>query len=91
MNTVFAIKNQHGLYLSKQQEWVTGSDNQNLFRTAHKDEAINTVFELSSRDIYVRAEAIACEADAKGNPTVEVSAIEAPATSIEATEAPQPA
>jgi hypothetical protein len=69
-NTVFVVKNQHNLYLSKQQEWVDGADNQSLYRTRHRDEAINSVFEVSSRDIYLRAEAVACELDAKGNPAL---------------------
>lgn len=84
MNTVFAIKNQHGLYLNKHQEWVDGRDGQSLFRTAHRDEAINTVFEMSSRDIHVRAEVIACALDEKGNPLAEPMAAE-PATALEST------
>lgn len=72
--SVFVIKSQSGLYLNKQQEWVDGRDSQTLFRTPHKDEAINTVFEVSSRDIYLRAEALACDTDTKGNPVVTVTA-----------------
>lgn len=71
MTSVFVVKNQLGQYLNKQQEWVDGSDSHTLLRTLHKDEAINTVFEVSSRDIYLRAEAFACELDAKGNPIVD--------------------
>jgi len=67
---VFVIKNQQGLYLSKQQEWVSGADNPLLFRTQHRDEAINTVFEVGLRDIHLRAEAVACEVDAKNHPVV---------------------
>ena len=73
MTSVFVVKNQLGQYLSKQQEWVGGADSQALFRTAHRDEAINTVFEVSSRDIYLRAEALACDVDAKGNPIVDAA------------------
>lgn len=79
MASVFVVKNQLGLFLNKQQEWVNGSDNHTLYRTAHKDEAINTVFEVSSRDIYLRAEALACECDEKGNPLVTVTAVAPPA------------
>lgn len=78
MTCVFVVKNHLGLYLSKQQEWVDGSDSHALYRTAHKDEAINTVFEVSSRDMYLRAEAMACECDDKGNPVVTVAASPAP-------------
>jgi hypothetical protein len=73
MNKVFVVKNQHGLYLSKQQEWISGAERQALFRSQHRDEAINTVFEASSRDIYLRAETLACEVDAKNNPLVDVA------------------
>ncbi|HET8710830.1 MAG TPA: hypothetical protein VFM32_05625 [Spongiibacteraceae bacterium] len=74
MASVFVIKNQYNHYLNKQLEWVDGSDTHALYRTPHKDEAINTVFEVSSRDIYLRAEALACECDEKGSPLVAVSA-----------------
>ena len=73
-NTVFVVKNQHDLYLSKQQEWVDGTDTQSLYRTRHRDEALNTVFEVSSRDIYLRAESVVCELDAKANPILATAA-----------------
>lgn len=85
MTCVFVVKNQLGLYLNKQQEWVDGSDSHALYRTAHKDEAINTVFEVSSRDIYLRAEALACDCDDKGNPVVIVAT--AAVAAAEATDA----
>lgn len=70
-NVVYVIRNQHGLYLNKQQEWVDGREAQSLFRCAHHDEAINTVFEVSAKDIALRAEALACPLDARKNPLVE--------------------
>lgn len=72
-NIVYVIRNQHGLYLNKQQEWVDGRDAQSLFRCAHHDEAINTVFEVSAKDITLRAEALACPLDARKNPRVEAA------------------
>jgi len=66
--TVFVIKNQTGQFLSKQQEWVDAGQSQTLFRSTHRDEAINTVFEVSSKDIYLRAEIMACHVDSKGQP-----------------------
>lgn len=83
MATVFVVKNQSGLYLNKQQEWVDGSDSPSLYKTTHKDEAINSVFEVSSRDIYLRAEAFACETDEKGNPLVTVAATPPPSEPTE--------
>ena len=77
MTKLFIIRNQNGQYLSKQQEWLDGGDRNALYRTVHRDEAINTVFEVSSRDIYLRAEALACDADARGNPLLGDSAVPA--------------
>jgi hypothetical protein len=66
--TVFVIRNQAGLFLNKQSEWVEASQAVSLYRTVHRDEAVNTVFEVSSKDIYLRAEVVACPVDAKGVP-----------------------
>lgn len=71
MSQVFIVRNQQGLYLSKQREWISGSDAQHLYRTAHKDDAINTVFEVSSKDVHVRATAVACALNDKGQPQVD--------------------
>lgn len=71
MNTVFVIQNQHGHYLSKQKDWTDGKDRRQLFRTAHHDEAVNQVFELSSKDISLRANALSCELDDSGHPQVK--------------------
>ncbi len=77
MTKLFIIRNQHGQYLSKQQEWLDGGDRNTLYRTVHHDEAINTVFEVSSRDIHLRAETLACDADARGNPLLGDGAVPA--------------
>ncbi|MAK44347.1 MAG: hypothetical protein CMN80_09385 [Spongiibacter sp.] len=71
MTNVFVIQNQHGHYLGKQQQWLDGRDRKLLYRTEHHDEAINTVFELSSKDIWLRANALACPLDEHRQPDVE--------------------
>lgn len=71
MAIVFVIQNQHGHYLSKQLEWVDGSDRRSLFRTSHHDEAINVVFEQSSKNIELRAHPLPCETDDAAQPKVE--------------------
>lgn len=78
-NTVFVLKNQQGLYLTKQQEWVDGSDAHVLYRTRHRDEATNTIFEASLRDIHLRAETVVCELDAKNNPVLATAETLTPA------------
>ena len=90
MSTVFVVRNQDGYFASKQKEWECGREPKLLFRSPHKDEAINMVFELSSKDIYLRAEAISVELDEKKQPVVEVTAPPKPEPEAEAeTEAPE--
>ncbi len=74
MSKVFVVRNQSGLFASKQKEWLDGREPKLLFRSPHKDEAINLVFELSSKDIYLRAEAISVALNDKKQPIVEVTA-----------------
>jgi len=68
--TVFVLKNQAGLFLNKQGEWVDAGQPATLYRTVHRDEAVNTVFEISAKDMYLRAEVIACKVDEKGQPAI---------------------
>lgn len=72
MSESYIVKNQQGYFASKHKEWLDGREPRLLFRSPHKDEAINLVFEMSAKDINVRAEAISCELDDKKNPIVEV-------------------
>jgi len=74
MSSVYLVKNQQGYFATKQKAWECGRDPKLLFKTAHKDEAINMVFELSSKDISLRAEVIAVEQNDKNLPIVEVTA-----------------
>tara|TARA_R110001583_G_scaffold11639_15_gene52456 strand:+ start:802 stop:1128 length:327 start_codon:yes stop_codon:yes gene_type:complete len=71
MATIFVIQNQHGHYLGKQQQWLDGRDKRLLFRTAHSDEVANMIFEQSSKDIHLRAQALACELDESNQPIVK--------------------
>ena len=73
MSEVYVVTNQDGYFASKQKEWLDGRDPKPLFRSAHKDEAINMVFELSSKDIHVRASTLVVELNDKKQPVVEVT------------------
>lgn len=92
MSQCFVIRNHQNFYLDKHKEWVDGRENQLLFRTQHRDEAINMVVELSSKDISLRAQYIECELNNKKHPIVEVFVEEsALATQQELTEESSPA
>ncbi|MGK0442001.1 MAG: hypothetical protein ACJA0N_001808 [Pseudohongiellaceae bacterium] len=73
MSEVYVVKNQDGYFASKKKEWLDGRDPKALFRSPHKDEAINMVFELSSKDIHVRAVTELVELNDKKFPIVEVT------------------
>ena len=78
MTEVFLIRNQLGHYWGKSKAWVDGSQPRLVQRTPHRDEAVNTLFELSSRDIDLRGEVVAAELGERGEPVVEVSQIPLP-------------
>ena len=71
---VFVIRNQLGHYWGKGKEWVDGTEPKAIMRVKHEDEAVNTLFELSSRDFDLRGEVLAAPLTEKGEPDVEPSA-----------------
>lgn len=78
MTEVFVIRNQLGHYWGKSKAWVDGSQARLVQRTPHRDEATNTLFELSSRDIDLRGEVLAAELNERGEPVIEPSQIPLP-------------
>ena len=78
MTDVFVIRNQLGHYWGKSKAWVDGSQPRLVQRTPHRDEAINTLVELSSKDIDLRGEVVAAELGERGDPLVEPSQIPLP-------------
>ncbi|MFT6052858.1 MAG: hypothetical protein ACI9B9_002514 [Halioglobus sp.] len=95
MNEVFVIRNQLGHYWGKKKLWVDGSDNRTVMRLRHRDEAVNSLFELSSKDFELRGEIVEAQLSAKGEPEVEASDIPLPDAEVDETLAteqiPQPA
>ncbi len=78
MTEVFIIRNQHGHFWGKSKAWVDGRDARTLFRCKHEDEAINTVVELSAKDVELRGEVLPAELNDKGNPVVTPSDVPLP-------------
>jgi hypothetical protein len=70
MSSVFILRNQHGLFISRQGEWVNGREAAGLFRTTHKDEAINEMFEVSAKDHQQRVEIVSVSTNDKGIPAL---------------------
>ncbi len=78
MTEVYVIRNQDGHYWGKSKAWVDGSEPRTVLRVKHEDEAVNTLFELSSKDYELRGEAVAVELSDRGEPLLEVSDIPLP-------------
>jgi hypothetical protein len=73
MNEIFVISNQHGHYWGKSREWVDGSDARALWRSEYRDDAVNTLVELSARDITLRGRVDAVPVNPRGEPLVSTS------------------
>lgn len=67
MQEVYIIRNQDYLYLNKHGDWVDGCESHSLFRTAHKDEALNMKVELSVRHPRLRLTLVSGALDEKGH------------------------
>ena len=78
MTDVFVIRNQLGHYWGKSKAWVDGSQPRLVLRTAHRDEAVNTLFELSSKDFELRGEVVQAQLGERGEPIIEASQIPLP-------------
>lgn len=93
MAELFVIRNQLGHYWGKSKAWVDGSDAKAVKRTRQRDDAVNTLFELSSKDFELRGEVLQVEATERGEPVVEPSEFPLPADEaiLEQEAAPEPA
>ena len=78
MTAVFVICNQQGHFWGKKKMWVDGSEPKTLLRVKNRDEASNTLFELSSKDFELRGEIVEAQLNPKGDPIVQVSDIPLP-------------
>ena len=78
MTDVFVIRNQLGHYWGKGKAWVDGSQPKQVLRTTHQDEAVNTLFELSSKDFELRGDVVAAELSERREPIIEASQIPLP-------------
>lgn len=62
MQNLFLIHNQDGYFLGKSGDWLDGREPTQLFRTLHKDEAVNQLFEANSQNVELRLSLLECPA-----------------------------
>ncbi len=52
---IYIIKNHDESILGKDLEWLDGRDTNQIFKTEHRDIALNQLIELNAKDINLRA------------------------------------
>lgn len=80
MSDVYILQNQAKLFLGKQKDWLDGTDPSSLYKTPHKDEAINLMFEVSSKDYTQRIHTVSCGVNDKGLPVIPQDILPEPGT-----------
>jgi hypothetical protein len=83
MAELYVIRNQLGHYWGRGKCWVDGADARAVKHSRHRDEAVNILFELSSKDFELRGEVLQVEANERGDPVVEASQIPLPMDPVE--------
>ncbi|UTF58876.1 hypothetical protein [Gilvimarinus sp. DA14] len=71
MSEVYIIQNQDKLFLGKQRTWLDGRDPAALYRSPHKDEAVNEKFEVNAKDYSQRVKLVACALNERGQPAID--------------------
>lgn len=75
MTELYILQNQEGLFLGKQKDWLDGRDRGALYKTPHRDEAINLKVEVSAKDFEQRITILSCQADERGLPVIGADAV----------------
>lgn len=78
MSQTFILQNHDKLFFGKNKEWVDGYDANAIYKTAHKDEAVNQMFEITSKDYQQRVKVLSCDLNEKGLPAIDTAIMPAP-------------
>ncbi|WP_299981389.1 hypothetical protein [uncultured Pseudoteredinibacter sp.] len=87
MSQVFILQNQDGYFLSKQKEWVDGRDASVLYRSPHRDEALNQMVEVNSKDYTQRISIVDCQLSEKRHPILDPESLPEPKIELPENEA----
>ncbi|WP_370980670.1 hypothetical protein [Agaribacterium sp. ZY112] len=82
-NAVYILRNQHQQYLNKSHEWIAGGDSKTLYRSSHKDEAINEKVELTVKNPDLRIRVVAASQGSNGRLEIDGESFLPKASEIE--------
>jgi hypothetical protein len=54
MSKTYVVRNQSGQYVTRKGEWISGRETTAVAHFVHHDQAVNQLFELGIKDIYLR-------------------------------------
>jgi hypothetical protein len=75
--TLYIIQSASGNFLDKHLVWLEAPQVSQLFRTSHRDVALNQLIELNTKDVHLRAWVIACESNEHGDPVIDQQPLQA--------------
>jgi hypothetical protein len=83
MSNFYILQNQQGYFLKKNspdghKEWADGQEPRLLFRTTHKDEAVNMLFETNSQNVELRISIKEYPSNGKNQPLIPDSDLPPP-------------
>ena len=78
MSGAFVIRNQLGHYWGKSGSWVKGARAGQVALWTHRDEAVNTLFELGSQDTDLRGEVMLTETEDQLPKNLKISELPVP-------------
>lgn len=83
MSEVYILQNQDNLFLGKKRAWLDGRELTSLYRTPNKDEAINEMCEVNTKDYIQRIHLVLCPIDAKKLPIIDPEIMPEPLPSLD--------
>ena len=86
MSGAFVICNQLGHYWSKPGDWILGDRSAQVAFWEHRDEAVNMLFELSSKDTALRGDVVLCGITNNKPTDLEISAHPTPVAAAQSPE-----
>ncbi len=71
MSKTYVVRNQSGQYVTRKGEWISGRETAAVAHFVHHDQAVNQLFELGIKDIYLRGRVEEVALNEAGKPVLK--------------------